>query len=107
LLLTGCSEPTISSLRRNPEDYRNTSVTLEGQITGDMTQPKTGAKFVQLDDGSGEIWVLMVAGTPPHVGAQVKVTGTLQTGIEVGGVVFQLLLQADKADVLEQAESGE
>jgi hypothetical protein len=100
LVVFGCSKPRISAIKRSPEDWTNKVVTLTGEVTGRMGHTASGTQFFQIDDGSGELWVLDT-GEGYQPGTEVTITGRINTGVRIGGVTFSILLVPESGETEE------
>jgi hypothetical protein len=66
---------TINDVLADPGRYRNSDVSVRGDVTESIGV--LGHGFYRLQDGSGAIWVYSRSGLP-RKGARVKATGTLR-----------------------------
>jgi hypothetical protein len=82
-LSTACASVTINKVLADPAHYRDREVTLSGQVSDSFSVASRGA--YRLRDGSGELWVISEKGVP-RTGAEVKVTGRVREGYNVGSL---------------------
>lgn len=90
LLLTACSQTTISKINADPARYKNKDVGLVGRVTDSYGIAGTGA--YELDDGTGRIWVATTRGVPSK-GSRVGVKGHVHTSFAIGGRSFGTVLE--------------
>jgi hypothetical protein len=82
LLLSACGSVRIARINADPGHYRNRTVTVTGTVTNAVGLLGTGG--YQLEDGTGKLYVISQSGIPQR-GARVKVTGTVQSGVNILG----------------------
>ena len=87
LLSVACASVTINKVLADPPKYRNQEITLSGQVSDSFSVASRGAYKIR--DGSGELWVVSDKGVP-RSGAQVKVTGRVQEGFNLGSLGAKL-----------------
>ena len=90
MLLTACSETTISRINADPARYKSKEVGVVGRVTDSYGIMSTGA--YELDDGTGRIWVATTRGVPSR-GTRVGVKGHVQTGFAISGRSFGTVLE--------------
>lgn len=90
LVLTACSETTISKINADPARYKNKEVGVVGRVTDSYGIMGTGA--YELDDGTGRIWVATTRGVPSK-GSRVGVKGHILTGFALSGRSFGTVLE--------------
>ena len=90
MILTACSETTISKINADPARYKNKEVGVVGRVTDSYGIMGTGA--YELDDGTGRIWVATTRGVPSK-GARVGVKGHVHTSFAVAGRSFGTVLE--------------
>jgi hypothetical protein len=90
LVLTACSETTISKINADPGRYKNKEVGVVGRVTDSYGIMGTGA--YELDDGTGRIWVATTRGVPSK-GAKVGVKGHVRSSFALGGRSFGTVLE--------------
>jgi len=95
LLLSGCGVK-IGRINADPSRYNNRTVSVEGRVTNSFGALGTGG--YQVDDGTGKIYVISHSGVPSK-GAQVKVTGRVQSGVTVMGNAFGTAMFEDRHKV--------
>ncbi|MGH9386534.1 MAG: hypothetical protein ACRD2N_19855 [Vicinamibacterales bacterium] len=81
LASAACASVTINKVLADPARYRDREVTISGQVSDSFSVASRGA--YRLRDGSGELWVVSEKGVP-RTGAEVKVTGTVREGYNIG-----------------------
>ena len=90
LLLTACSETTISKINADPARYKNKEVAVVGRVTDSYGIMGTGA--YELDDGTGRIWVATTRGVPSK-GSKVGVKGHVHSSFAIAGRSFGTVLE--------------
>ena len=90
LVLSACSETTISKINADPGRYKNKEVGVVGRVTDSYGIMGTGA--YELDDGTGRIWVATTRGVPSK-GSRVGVKGHVHTSFALGGRSFGTVLE--------------
>ena len=90
MLLTACSETTISKINADPARYKNKEVGVVGRVTDSYGVMGTGA--YEVDDGTGRIWVATTRGVPSK-GARVAVKGRVHTSFNIAGRSFGTVLE--------------
>ena len=78
---SSCASVTINKVLADPARYRDKEVTLSGQVSDSFSVASRGAYKIR--DDSGELWVVSEKGVP-RTGAEVKVTGRVREGFNVG-----------------------
>ncbi len=81
LVSTACASATINKVLTDPGRYRDRDVTVSGEVADSYSVASLGA--YRIKDGSGELWVVSEKGVP-RKGAQVKVTGKVREGYNLG-----------------------
>ena len=76
-----CASVTINKVLADPTRYRDKEVTISGQVSDSFSVSSRGAYKIR--DDSGELWVISDKGVP-RTGAEVKVTGRVREGFNVG-----------------------
>jgi hypothetical protein len=82
-----CASVTINKVLADPTRYRDREVTLSGQVSDSYSLGSRGA--YRLRDDSGQLWVISEQGVP-RTGAEVKVTGRIREGYNVGSLGARL-----------------
>lgn len=82
-----CASVTINKVLADPARYRNQQITLSGQVSDSYSIAARGAYKIR--DDSGELWVVSEKGVP-RTGAEVKVTGRVQEGYNIGSLGAKL-----------------
>jgi hypothetical protein len=80
-LSAGCATKTINHILADPSRYRNNEVALKGTVVDSYSVLDRGA--YQISDGTGRLWIVSSHGVP-RTGAQVKVTGRVREGMNLG-----------------------
>ena len=86
-LTSACASTTINKVLADPTKYRDREVTVSGQVSDSYSLAQRGAYRVR--DGSGELWVVSERGVP-RTGANVKVTGRVREGYNIGSLGAKL-----------------
>ncbi len=84
VMLSGCAVK-IGKINGNPGYYHNREVRVSGVVTRSASVPVAG--YYQVDDGTGTIHVLANGPAPPR-GTDVRVKGTVTSGVTVLGRGF-------------------
>jgi hypothetical protein len=87
LASAACASITINTVLADPSRFRDREVTVSGEVADSFSVASRGA--YRLKDGSGELWVLSEKGVP-RTGAQVKVTGKIREGYNLGALGARL-----------------
>jgi hypothetical protein len=87
ILGVSCASVTINKVLADPARYRDKEVTVSGQVSDSYSVAARGAYKIR--DGSGELWVVSEKGVP-RTGAEVKVTGHVREGYNVGSLGARL-----------------
>jgi hypothetical protein len=95
-LLTSCGTTRINRLLAEPLRYQNRDVNVEGTVTNSFGALVAGV--YQVDDGTGKIFVIS-NGPVPTKGARVKVEGTLNNGVTLGGRSYGTALRSHRYKV--------
>lgn len=92
LLLTACpQERTIAQINADPGRYTNKEVGVKGTVVSSWGALGTG--MYQVDDGTGQIWVLSEKYGVPGKGARIGVAGTIVPTVSFGGRSFATVLK--------------
>ena len=78
-----CAGKTIQHVTADPSRYRDRDVTISGNVTDSYSVAGQGA--YRLEDRTGSIWVVSTHGVP-RKGAEVKTTGTIKEGFNLGAL---------------------
>lgn len=78
-----CAGKTIQHVLADPARYRDREVTISGNVIDSYSLAGQGAYHVE--DRTGRLWVVSQHGVP-RKGAQVKTTGTIREGINLGAL---------------------
>ena len=81
LASAACASVTINKVLADPGHFRDRDVTVSGEVADSFSVASRGA--YRIKDGSGELWVVSEHGVPRN-GAQVKVTGKIREGYNLG-----------------------
>lgn len=95
VLVVGCSSRTkISKILNNPDSYLNKDVTIAGVVTKTYAVNLiiTQAGAYQLDDGSGQIWVITHTSVPKE-GSKVGLKGTVSDKIDLLGLAVAVVVK--------------
>lgn len=84
---SACASVTINKVLTDPARYRDKEVTISGQVSDSFSVASRGAYKVR--DDSGELWVVSDKGVP-RTGAEVKVTGRVREGYNIGSLGAKL-----------------
>lgn len=87
LASAACASVTINTVLADPSRFRDRDVTVSGEVADSFSVASRGA--YRLKDGSGELWVVSEKGVP-RTGAQVKVTGKIREGYNLGTLADRL-----------------
>ena len=82
---------TINQVLVDPSRYRNHEVQLSGTVVDSYSIADRG--MYRITDNTGQLWVVSDRGVP-RKGAQVKVTGTIREGFNLGWVGDRIKLPA-------------
>ncbi len=82
---------TINEVLVDPARYRNHEVQLSGSVVDSYSIGDRGV--YRIDDHTGQLWVVSDRGVP-RTGAQVKVTGTVREGFNLGSIGDRIKLPA-------------
>jgi hypothetical protein len=91
LLAAGCESAKIADINRDPGRYAGKEVTITGRVTNSFGALNEGA--FEIDDGTGKLWVLSGGFGVPSKGAEVSVTGRVQSGVTFGEKSFGTVLR--------------
>ena len=78
-----CGGKTIQNVLADPGHYRDRDVTISGNVIDSYSVAGQGA--YHLEDRTGRIWVVSTHGVP-RKGAEVKTTGTIKEGFDLGAL---------------------
>jgi hypothetical protein len=96
LSATGCTTYTsIADVNRDPARFANKEITISGQASNSFGAMGNG--MFQVDDGTGQIWVVSQNFGIPGNGVKVAVTGRVQQGISFGGHTYGTVLMQTQA----------
>jgi hypothetical protein len=97
MLLSSCGGSVkIGNIIANPTKYQNRNVTVNGTVTNSFGAIVAGVYQVQ--DDTGTIYVISSGGIPTK-GSRVRVAGTVQSGVTIGGRTFGTTLRQRDVDV--------
>jgi hypothetical protein len=97
LALTACESVTkIADVNRDPSQFRNKTVRVEGTVTNSVGVLSTGG--YQIEDDTGRIFVISNQGIPAR-GARVVVEGTVFTGAMVLGQAVGVAIKESRHQV--------
>lgn len=84
LPVSGCSKiDKIADIMANPSLYESKTVNIKGYVGNTLWVALTSRGAYQVDDGSGNIWVV-TSQQPPEKGVQVSLTGTVSPAFKLG-----------------------
>ena len=84
LSLSGCTKMNkITDITSNPDQYNGKTVNISGYVGNTLWNDVTGRGAYQVNDGSGNIWVVTNK-EPPVKGAKVSVAGTVSPAFTFG-----------------------
>ena len=102
VVLSGCAlslrNPHIADLRDNPGRYQDQTVSIDGVVTTSWGVPLVPFRFYKIDDGTGEVTVILQSGRVPSKGAHVRVTGKVGDVATFGGQSIGLHLREKDLD---------
>ena len=78
-----CAGKSIQHVLADPAHYRDRDVTISGNVIDSYSVAGQGA--YHLEDRTGRIWVVSTHGVP-RKGAEVKTTGTIKEGFDLGAL---------------------
>lgn len=91
LLLAGCPpRVSIAKLNQDPGRYAGKEISIAGRVTDSFGALGRGA--FQVDDGTGNMWVVTGHYGTPETGAKVAVIGHIEQGFAFGGRNFAVIL---------------
>ena len=105
LAVTGCERPVpIADLARHPDEYRGKEVRIHGRVISSYVLPTITRRGVYVvSDGSGQMGVLSLEGTPP-LNSEVTAVGLLE---KVPPVALPAVKRFRIAEVLLQEKERE
>jgi len=95
LLLIGCGATKIGDIQNDLDKFKKQQVTLSGEVVEVLSLPFIHKGAYQLADGTGKLWVIP-SGDIPARGEKVKVTGTVEAGVEIAGKHLGAVLMEEK-----------
>jgi opacity protein-like surface antigen len=90
LTAAACAQ-TVNQVLVDPARYRNHEVRLSGSVVDSYSIGDRGV--YRIDDHTGQLWVVSDRGVPRR-GAQVKITGTVRQGFNLGSIGDRIRLPA-------------
>jgi hypothetical protein len=99
----GCATASVNKVLTDPGHYRNREVTLKGVVVDSYSITDRGV--YRLRDGTGQLWIVSSKGVP-RTGANVRVTGTVREGFNLGILGDRLNLPPGVAAGLVLVESS-
>jgi hypothetical protein len=90
LTAIACAQ-TVNQVLVDPARYRNHEVRLSGAVVDSYSIGDRGV--YRIDDHTGQLWVVSDRGVPRR-GAQVKITGTVLEGFNLGWIGDRIKLPA-------------
>ena len=92
LVLAACpSHESIESINRDPGRFQGQEVTVFGHVVNSFAVMGIGA--VEIDDGTGRLWVFSDKYGVPGQNASIAVTGRIEQGLSFGGRNFATILR--------------
>lgn len=91
IFITGCVSAKIADIKRDPMRYSGKEVTIVGRVTKAVGAMSEGA--FEIEDGTGNIWVIAEGFGVPGQGSRVAVTGRVQSGVNFFGKSFGTVLR--------------
>jgi hypothetical protein len=90
LLATGCpARRSVAEIERNPGKFNGKDVTVVGVVStsygASIPGSRAGMGIYEVDDGTGQIWVVADERGVPAKGTEVAVSGTVGNGVSWGG----------------------
>ena len=93
-LLCGCNQTKISEITRNPVPHEGDEVTIAGKVT--ELAPDVVPAAYEVDDGTGQMWVVTEKIELPAKGSKVAVSGLVVSSSSQGPFNFPTVLQEMK-----------
>jgi len=91
ILLAGCPpRVSIAKLNQDPGRYAGKEISIAGRVTDSFGALGRGA--FQVDDGTGNMWVVTGHHGTPETGTKVAVIGHIEQGFSFGGRNFAVIL---------------
>jgi len=98
LSISGCTKTNkITDITSNSAQYDGKTVNISGYVGNTLWNAVTGRGAYQVDDGSGNIWVV-TSNDPPAKGAKVNVTGTVSPAFTFGDTTLGTVVNEIKRD---------
>jgi hypothetical protein len=95
LCLAGCPQRTaIERINRDPGRFVGKEITIAGQVVNSFGA--VGSGVFEIDDGTGQMWVLSERFGIPGRDAKLAVTGRIQQGFAFGGRTFATILRESR-----------
>ena len=101
-LLALASQPACSStvpiqrIAAEPARFNEQRVVVKGRVTQTYALPIIGQSLVQIEDGTGELWV-KPRGRVPFEGQEIEVAGTLKIGMTLANRNFGVVIYEEAA----------
>jgi len=98
--MTGCPQHhTIAEIQRNPGRYQDKEVTVAGVVRDSygLSIPGTniGGGAYKIDDGTGEMWIIVSDKSVPNKGTELAVHGRISSGVSIKGRNYGLAMYED------------
>jgi hypothetical protein len=93
-LLCGCDQTKISDITKNPVPYEGDDVTIVGKVT--ELAPYIVPSAYEVDDGTGQMWVVTEKIELPAKGSKVAVSGLVISNSSQGPFNLPTVLQETK-----------
>ena len=96
------SQPACSShipiqrIAAEPTRFNEQRVVVRGRVTQTFALPMIGQSLVQIEDGTGELWV-KPRGRVPFKGQEIEIEGTLKIGMTLANRNFGVVIYEEAA----------
>jgi len=98
LLVSGCTKTTkTGDITANSAQYNGKTVNISGYVGDTIWNAPTGRGAYQVNDGSGNIWVV-TSKDPPAKGVKISVTGTVSPAFTLGDKTLGTVVNETKRD---------
>ncbi len=92
LLLAGCPpRESIEKINRDPARFAGKEVTIAGRVVGSWGALGFGG--LEIEDGTGRMWVVSERFGVPGRDARIAVTGRIEQGVTLGGRSFATVMR--------------
>lgn len=93
-LSCGCEKTNISDILKNPVPFEGNAVTIAGKVA--ESAPASMPLAYEVDDGTGQLWVVTDKAVLPPKGSQVVVSGLVISSSSQGPFNLPTVLQETK-----------